>query len=189
VSQSPAVFHQLGCFPILRLFFLSKTLSLGSWASDVLFSGWLFCPNTSCFPYYGCFLLLCCFPPSGCFSQIVGYLFTPRSGICSLNIFLLCFYKVYSSCFFNFPYSYSLSIPFPLLPDRIFASNCLSCFSGSLSFSNCSVSNGSHIHECTISLKFLGTSFRVLRLEVSVNNVYITNQFQTTFAQGGRGGE
>jgi hypothetical protein len=29
---------------------------------------------------------------------------------------------------------------------------------------------------------------RVLILEVSVYNVYITNQFQTTFAQGGGGG-
>jgi hypothetical protein len=38
---------------------------------------------------------------------------------------------------------------------------------------------------------FLGVTLRVLKLEVSVNNVYITNQFQTTFAQGGRvgGGE
>jgi hypothetical protein len=30
-------------------------------------------------------------------------------------------------------------------------------------------------------------SLRVLRIEVSVYNVYITNQFPTTFAQGGRG--
>jgi hypothetical protein len=29
---------------------------------------------------------------------------------------------------------------------------------------------------------------RVLRFEVPVYNVYITNQFQTTFAQGGGGG-
>jgi hypothetical protein len=37
-------------------------------------------------------------------------------------------------------------------------------------------------------LSFLGIIVRVLRLEVSVYNVYITNQFQTTFAQGrGRG--
>jgi hypothetical protein len=35
---------------------------------------------------------------------------------------------------------------------------------------------------------FLGILFRVLRLEVSVYNVYITNQFQTTFARGGGGG-
>jgi hypothetical protein len=27
---------------------------------------------------------------------------------------------------------------------------------------------------------------RVLRLEISVYNVYITNQFQYTFAEGGR---
>jgi hypothetical protein len=43
------------------------------------------------------------------------------------------------------------------------------------------------IHECTISLRFLGIILRVLILEVSVLNVYITNQFQTTFAQGGGG--
>jgi hypothetical protein len=33
-------------------------------------------------------------------------------------------------------------------------------------------------------LKFLGIVVRVLRLEVSVYNVYIANQFQNTFAQG-----
>ena len=44
------------------------------------------------------------------------------------------------------------------------------------------------IHERTITLRFLGIILRVLRLEVSVYNVYITNQFQTTFAQGGGGG-
>ncbi len=38
----------------------------------------------------------------------------------------------------------------------------------------------SRIHERTISLRFLGIILRVLRLEVSVYNVYITNQFQTT---------
>jgi hypothetical protein len=37
------------------------------------------------------------------------------------------------------------------------------------------------------SLRFLGTILRVLRLEVSVYNVYIANQFQTPFAQGGGG--
>ncbi len=47
----------------------------------------------------------------------------------------------------------------------------------------------SRIHERTISLRFLGIILRVLRLEVSVYNVYITNQFQPTFAQGGGGGE
>ncbi len=31
--------------------------------------------------------------------------------------------------------------------------------------------------------------FWVLRIEVSVYNVYITNQFQTTFAQDGGGGK
>ncbi len=30
-------------------------------------------------------------------------------------------------------------------------------------------------------------SLRFLRLEVSVYNIYITNQFQTTFASGGGG--
>ncbi len=46
--------------------------------------------------------------------------------------------------------------------------------------------NRSRIHERTISLRFLG--ILILRLEVSVNNVNITNQFQTTFARGrGRG--
>jgi hypothetical protein len=44
------------------------------------------------------------------------------------------------------------------------------------------------IHERTISLRFLGINLRVLRLEVSVYNVYITNQFQTTVAGGGGGG-
>jgi hypothetical protein len=43
------------------------------------------------------------------------------------------------------------------------------------------------IHERTISLRFSGIILRVCRLEVSVCNVYITNQFQTTFAQGGGG--
>jgi hypothetical protein len=42
------------------------------------------------------------------------------------------------------------------------------------------------IHERTISLKFLGKILRVLRLEVSVYNIFITIQFQTTFAQRGR---
>jgi hypothetical protein len=42
----------------------------------------------------------------------------------------------------------------------------------------------SQIHERTISLGFLGMILRVLRLELSVYNVYISNQFQPTFAQG-----
>ncbi len=37
--------------------------------------------------------------------------------------------------------------------------------------------------EHTIS-RFLGIILSVLRLEVSLCNVYISNQFQTTFAQG-----
>jgi hypothetical protein len=40
------------------------------------------------------------------------------------------------------------------------------------------------IHERTISFRFLGINLRVLRPEVSVFNVYITNQFQIAFAQG-----
>jgi hypothetical protein len=47
----------------------------------------------------------------------------------------------------------------------------------------------SQIHERTISMRFLGITLRVLRLEVSVYNVYIANQLQTTFAQGGRRGK
>jgi hypothetical protein len=40
-------------------------------------------------------------------------------------------------------------------------------------------------HERTIRLRFLGIILRVLRLGVSICNVYITNQFQTTFARRG----
>ncbi len=47
----------------------------------------------------------------------------------------------------------------------------------------------SQIHERTISLRFLGIILRVLRLEDSEYNVYITNQIQTTFAHGKGGGE
>ena len=36
-----------------------------------------------------------------------------------------------------------------------------------------------------ISLRFLGLILRFLRLEFSLYNVYITNQFQTTFGLGG----
>ncbi len=45
----------------------------------------------------------------------------------------------------------------------------------------------SRIHERTISLRFLGIILRVVKHEVSVHNVYITNKFRTTFNQGGRG--
>jgi hypothetical protein len=45
----------------------------------------------------------------------------------------------------------------------------------------------SQIRERTISLRFLGIILRVIRLEVSVYHVNITNQFQVAFAQGGRG--
>jgi hypothetical protein len=44
-------------------------------------------------------------------------------------------------------------------------------------------------HERTISVTLLGMIFSVIRLRVSVKNVYITNQFQTTFARGGGGEE
>jgi hypothetical protein len=47
--------------------------------------------------------------------------------------------------------------------------------------------NRSRIHERTISLRFQDIILRVLRLEVSLYNVYITNQFQTTFSGGGGG--
>ncbi len=47
--------------------------------------------------------------------------------------------------------------------------------------------NISRIQERTTSLRFIGKILRVLRLEVSRYNVYITNQFQTTFARGGGG--
>ncbi len=46
----------------------------------------------------------------------------------------------------------------------------------------------SQIHERTISFRCLGIILRVLRPEVSVYNVYITDQFQTPFARGGGGG-
>jgi hypothetical protein len=46
----------------------------------------------------------------------------------------------------------------------------------------------SRIHERIISLRFLDIILRVLRHEDSVYNVYITNQFQVTFAQRGGGG-
>ena len=41
----------------------------------------------------------------------------------------------------------------------------------------------SRIHERTISLRFLDIHNLVLRLEVSIYNVYITNQFQSTKLQ------
>ncbi len=48
--------------------------------------------------------------------------------------------------------------------------------------------NWRRIHKHTISLRFLGKILRALRLEVFTYNVYLTNQFQATFAQGGLGG-
>ncbi len=47
----------------------------------------------------------------------------------------------------------------------------------------------SRIHERTISLRFPGIILKVLRLEVSLYNVYITKQFQSFFAQGVEGGK
>jgi hypothetical protein len=46
------------------------------------------------------------------------------------------------------------------------------------------------MHERTISSRFLGIILRVLSLEVSVYNVYITNQFSKSLLLnvGGRGG-
>jgi hypothetical protein len=44
------------------------------------------------------------------------------------------------------------------------------------------------INNSVTNISRLGT-FNVLRLEVSVYNVYITDQFQTTFARGRGGGE
>jgi hypothetical protein len=45
----------------------------------------------------------------------------------------------------------------------------------------------SRIHERTISLRFLGIILRVLRLEVSVSNVYITTSFKPLLLKGGGG--
>ncbi len=39
-----------------------------------------------------------------------------------------------------------------------------------------------------MNIQFLGIILRVLRFEVSIHNVYITNQFQTTCPWGGGGG-
>jgi hypothetical protein len=43
----------------------------------------------------------------------------------------------------------------------------------------------SRIHERTISMRFLGIILRVLRHEVSVNNILQYKPVQTTFAEGG----
>ncbi len=48
--------------------------------------------------------------------------------------------------------------------------------------------NRSRIHERIIALRFLGIILIVLRLEVSIDNVNITHQFQTTFAEEEGGG-
>ncbi len=47
------------------------------------------------------------------------------------------------------------------------------------------VASIAQIYELTSSLRFMDIILRVLRLEVSINNVYITNQFQTNFEGGG----
>jgi hypothetical protein len=49
----------------------------------------------------------------------------------------------------------------------------------------CIVSCNVQQYNNTESLRFLGIILRVLRLEVSVYNVYITNQFKATFVRGG----
>ncbi len=46
----------------------------------------------------------------------------------------------------------------------------------------------SRIHGRTISLRFLGIVLRDFRLQVSLYNVYVKNQFQTSFARGWGGG-
>jgi hypothetical protein len=46
----------------------------------------------------------------------------------------------------------------------------------------------SRINEHIILLRFLGIILKVLTLEVSVYNVYMTKKCQTTFAWGGGGG-
>ncbi len=57
---------------------------------------------------------------------------------------------------------------------------------GPLTYGLCTCyASRNRIHERTISLRSLGIIFRVLRLEVFIYNVYITNQFQTIFAKGG----
>jgi hypothetical protein len=48
----------------------------------------------------------------------------------------------------------------------------------------------SRIHEYKITFRFLGIIVRALRPEVAIYsayNVYVINQFQTTFSQGGGG--
>jgi hypothetical protein len=45
---------------------------------------------------------------------------------------------------------------------------------------------GSRIYERTISSRFLGKILRVLRVKLSLYNVYIKNQFETTFAHVGK---
>jgi hypothetical protein len=65
------------------------------------------------------------------------------------------------------------------------STSCIQCF---CRYSNLHILNRNRIHEHTILLRFLDIILRVIRLEVSVDNVCITNQFQTTFAQGWEGG-
>ncbi len=42
----------------------------------------------------------------------------------------------------------------------------------------------SRIHERTVSLRFLGKILKVLRIEVSICNVYITKQFRPLLLKG-----
>ncbi len=57
---------------------------------------------------------------------------------------------------------------------------------GQLDLHNLSIQ--SRNHERTISLRFLGITLKVIMREVSLYNVYITNQFQTTLVRGMGGG-
>jgi hypothetical protein len=80
---------------------------------------------------------------------------------------------------------FRFALPFKILLVKPFARHFL-CFSIAL-FNKAKVYR-SRIHERSISLRFLGIILRVIRVEISVYNVYFTNQFQTTFAWGWGGG-
>ncbi len=71
------------------------------------------------------------------------------------------------------PQTYSYSIP---SPHRLFKNSSTGYLTDFRSWSQ--------IHERTISLRFLGIILRVLRLEVSVYNIYITNHFCARWGRG-----
>ncbi len=56
-------------------------------------------------------------------------------------------------------------------------------YASNVSAGNLHIPIRSRIHEHAILLRFLDIILRVIRLEVSIYNVCITNQFQTTFVQ------